>query len=240
MLETACWSPDGHSIAVVAVTNTSPGSKRQLTLDVVDLMRPTGGFQYLADLGAIDNNSASPPVAPVAWEPCETETCSASERLVYLASVPGQKSGAGGPLGLLSLVTAPAAVSGALFESRPALPGLLIDDAPRLGNVTGLVGLAWRSPGSGTDGVPLLGFARSSRSALSLRAIDPESGRVEDLGVELGADVASGATVIGFRWDFASSRGLLLARASDHLTSVQPPAVDVWLFDFGDDKGHAQ
>src|SRR5262249_13895872 len=159
--DSASWSPDGRFIALFAVTNAAPGSKRELTLDVLDLTRPTGGFQYVADLGATDSSSTTPPVAPVAWEPCGTDSCSAGERLAYMAPVPSPKS-TGGPFGLLSLVRTPGTLSGALFVSKPSSAGAVVDDAMRLGNVTGLLGLAWRSAGSGTLGAPLLGLTRSS------------------------------------------------------------------------------
>jgi hypothetical protein len=234
LLDTASWSPDGRSIAVLAVTSAAQGSKKELTLDALDLTRQTGGFQYLADLGTEDRSSSSPPVTPVAWEPCRSDTCSASERLAYTASVPGQKGG--GPLGLLSLVTTPTAIPGGLFVIRPSSPGPLVQDTPRLGSVTGLLGLAWRSSGTGTEGAPLLGLVRSSRGALSLRAIDPASGGLEDVGIELPGDLAPSATVIGVRWDLAHERGLVLARPTERQAWVEPPALDAWLLDFGSDK----
>jgi hypothetical protein len=242
LLETASWSPDGRSVAVLARSSASPGGKRTLTLDVLDLARKAGGFHYLTDLSTEDAASQTPPVAPVAWEPCKSDPCSANERLAYTASVPNtsQGSSSGGPFALLSLVRPAAAVMGGLFVVRPSIPGPLIGDAPRLGGATGLLGLAWRSPGTGTDGAPMIGLARSGRGMLSLRAIDPESGHVEDLGVELPAEVAPGATVIGVRWDLAHSRALLLARPADRHQSVGPQGLDAWLLDFGSNGGRPQ
>jgi hypothetical protein len=178
-------------------------------------------------------------VAPVAWEPCGTDSCWAGERLVYMAPVPSPKS-TGGPFGLLSLVRTPSMLSGALFVSKPSSAGAVVDDAMRLGNATGMLGLAWRSAGSGTLGAPLLGLTRSSDGSLSLRAIDPDSGRTEDLRTELPKEVAPGATVIGLRWDLTHARLVVLARPKNVDTPAQPTALDAWLVDFRDVGDHTR
>jgi hypothetical protein len=132
-------------------------------------------------------------------------------------------------LNLLGLVRPASAAAGAVFVSSISAPAVAAGDAPRLGNATGIIGPVWRSRAAGVDGAPLVGFARGAGGALSLRAIDPASGRLQDLGVQLAPEVARGANAVGIRWDLVHARALFLARTS---AAGGEGAIDAWLVDF--------
>jgi hypothetical protein len=234
MLESATWSADGGRVAVFVRAGSAPGGKNVLGLVIVNVRLPSGSaFQYLADLGPDDSAGARTPVAPVAWEPCpEDGSCSGEERVIYAAPVPNARQGVGGPLGLLGLSRPAATTPGALFVRTPSAASLAAGDAPRLGTATGILGPAWRSPGSGIEGAPLVAFVRAG-GTLALHAIDPDTGRVQDLGVRLPPEVAPGGGPIGVRWDLAHARALVMARSADHPLSAGTDPLDVWLVDFG-------
>jgi hypothetical protein len=231
-LNSAVWSPDGRHAAVLVRAAAGPGAKRLVGLGVIDVSRPTGeAFQYVADLGTEDGAAGLLAVAPVAWEPCSPDAvCGVEERLLYMAPVPNAGASSAGPLGLLGLARSPSATPGGLFVSTVSSPAFATGDAPRLGTGTGIVGLTWRSLGSGVEGAPLLGVARDANKPLALRAIDPVSGRVQDLGVQLAPEVARGSSGVAVRWDVAHARALVLARSTDHGTSAE--GIDAWLIDF--------
>jgi hypothetical protein len=233
LLESGTWSADGGHVAVFVRAGSAPGGKNVLGLGVVNVRLPSGSaFQYLADLGPDDSAGPRAPVAPVAWEACPAVgSCSGEERVIYAAPVPNARQGAGGPLGLLGLGRPAATTPGALFVRAPSAASLAAGDAPRLGTATGILGPAWRSPGSGIEGAPLVGFERAG-GALALHAIDPDTGRVLDLGVRLPSEVAPGGAPIGVRWDLAHARALVMARSADHPLSAGSDPLDVWLVDF--------
>ena len=231
-LQSGVWSPDGRRVALLARAAAAPGAKNLLGLAVLDIGDPNGDpFHYLADLTSGDAPSMGSPVAPVAWEPCQDDRgCSADQRLIYTAPVRvASGNGAGGPLGLLGLGRAASSTPGGLFVVNPSRPGVA-GETLRLGNATGLLGVAWRSRADGTDGAPLVGLSRVAGGALTLQAIDSVSGRVRDLGVQFPVEVAPNVSVIGVRWDLAHARVLVLARPADH-GSAGSPAVDAWLID---------
>jgi hypothetical protein len=107
-----------------------------------------------------------------------------------------------------------------------------------LGAATGLVGLAWRSLSAGLDGASLLGITREANKPLALRAIDPASGRVQDLGVQLAPEIAAGASAITVRWDVPRARALVVARLPNRAQGAQ--GIDAWLVDFSPAQGEAR
>lgn len=234
MLGSATWSPDGSRVAVFLRAVSAPGGKNVLGLGLVDVrQRAAGTFQYLADLGSDDSGGARSPVAPVAFEPCAVDgSCQGDQRLIYAAPVANTKQAAGGPLGFLCLGRPAAATLGGLFVRTPSTATLAAGDTPRLGSATGILGPAWRSPASGTDGAPLVGLARASGS-LALQAIDPDTGRVQDLGARLPSDVAPASSPVGVRWDVVHARVLVMVRSADHPLAAGTDALDAWLIDFG-------
>src|SRR5207253_9174765 len=116
---------------------------------------------------------------------------------------------------------------------------LAIGDAPRLGSATGIIGLAWRLFGPGVDRATLVGLGRGAGNTLALRAIDPTTGRVQDLGVQLPPEVAAGSGAVGVRWETLHARALVEARSSDRATAGND-AVDVWLVDFSATSAEAR
>jgi hypothetical protein len=140
-------------------------------------------------------------------------------------------------LDLLGLARPSSATPGGLFVRTVSSSALATGDAPRLGTATGLVGLAWRSLGSGVDGASLLGITRDANKRLALRAIDPASGRVQDLGVQLAPEIGAGTSAISVRWDVPRARALVVARLSDRAGAQ---GVDAWLVDFSRAQGEAR
>src|SRR5919205_2438825 len=203
------WAPDGHWVAFLVRASSAPGGKGLLSLVALDI--GTGSFRYLADLGRAGQPTDPLPVAPVAWQPAEAE--GAAQRLVYVAPVPGAtSSGASGLFGLLS-AAAPAEPPSGLFTATPAAPDLAPEERSQLGTTTGVLGPVWRGSGSGRTGASLLGLARTDQGGqLAVRGIDPASGRVQDPGVSLPAEVAPRAAAVAVRWDAVDGRALVLAR----------------------------
>ena len=240
LLYTAVWSPDGQHLAVLLRAAAAPGAKRLIGLGVIDVSRASGeAFQYVADLGPEDGAAGRLPVAPVDWEPCSPDArCGVEQRVVYIAPVPNAAAASAGPLAPLGLARSPSVTPGGLFVSTVSSPPFATGDAPRLGSATGLVGLAWRSAVSGVEGAPLLGMARDANKPLALRAIDPASGRVQDLDVQLAPEVAAGSSGVAVRWDVAHARALVLARSSDR--SPSSGGIDAWLVDFHPAAGEAR
>jgi hypothetical protein len=71
--------------------------------------------------------------------------------------------------------------------------------------------------------------------ALAVRAVDPTTGRVQDLGIQLPADVATGTAAVGARWDEPRGRLIVVARpASGRVVSAGGAAdsLDFWLVQF--------
>lgn len=242
LLETAVWSPDARHVAVLLGAAAAPGGRRLIGLGVIDVDSQGGdAFRYVADLGPDDGPAGRLPVAPVAWEPCAPDrACGVEQRLVYSAPVPNAGQPSAGPLGLLGLSRAPSTTPGGLFVSTVSSAALAVGDAPRLGSATGVIGLAWRSVGSGVDGAPLVGMGRGGSNALGLRAIDVVSGAVKDLGAQLAPEVGAGAGSIGIRWDVPHARALVLARSSGHGSASSAEGMDVWLVDFGPAQGEGR
>ena len=238
-LDTAVWSPDGQRVAVLVHAAAAPGAKRVVGLGVIDVSRPAGEtFRYVADLGPEDGGAGRLAVAPVAWEPCSPKgVCGLEQRLLYTAPVPNAGSASAGPLDLLGLARPSSATPGGLFVSIVSSSALATGDAPRLGTATGLAGLAWRSLGSGVDGASLLGITRDANKPLALRAIDPASGRVQDLGVQLAPEIGAGTSAISVRWDVPRARALVVARLSDRAGAQ---GMDAWLVDFSPAHGKAR
>lgn len=232
LLSSAVWSPDGRHVAVLLRAPAAPGAKRLVGLGVIDVGRSLRqAFQYVVDLGPEDGAAGRLAVAPVAWEPCSPGgSCGLEERLVYAAPVPNARGSSGSPLGLLGLGPALSATPGGVFVSTVSSPSLATGDAPRLGSATGMVGVAWRSTTSGVEGAPLLGIARDANKPLALHAIDPISGRVQDLGVQLAPEVAAGASGVAVRWDVPHGRALVLARSANRASGAE--GLDAWLVDF--------
>jgi hypothetical protein len=238
-LESGIWSPDGQRVALVARAIVSGGGTSSLGLGSLAPADLDGdSFHYLADLRR-DAGQIQDPVVPVAWEPCpDAAPCSPGEHLLYTGPVVNAGGTAvNGLFGLLGLGRPPGAVPGGLFVVTPSAPALASGDAARVGSVTGILALAWRSDGSGLDGAPLIGLARDADGALGLRAVDPTSGAMRDLHVQLPADMAPGATTIGARWDMAHARALLLARSADRSAPAVTGGIEAWLVDFGVDGG---
>jgi hypothetical protein len=240
LLDSAVWSPDGHQVAVLVRAAAAPGATPVIGLGVIDVSRPAGeAFQYVAELGPEDGGAGRLSVAPVAWEPCSPSgVCGFGQRLLYTAPVPNAGSASTGPLGLLGLARPSSATPGGLFVSTVSSPVLASGDARRLGTATGLVGLAWRSLSAGVDGASLLGITRDANKPLALRAIDPTSGRVQDLGVQLAPEIGAGASAITVRWDVLHARALVVARSSDRASGAQ--GIDAWLVDFSPAPGEAR
>jgi hypothetical protein len=213
------WAPDGHWVAFLVRASSAPGGKGLLSLVALDI--GTGSFRYLADLGRAGQPTDPLPVAPVARQPAGAD--GAGERLVYVAPVPGAtSSGASGLFGLLS-AAAPAEPPSGLFTATPAAPDLAPEERRRLGTTTGVLGPVWRGSGSGRTGASLLGLARTDQGGqLALRGIDPASGRVQDLGMGLPAEVAPRAAAVAVRWDAVDGRALVLARPPAGRASAGP------------------
>ena len=232
LLDSAVWSSDARHVAVLLRAATALGAKRLVGLGVIDVSPAAGeAFQYVADLGPEDGAAGRLPVAPVAWEPCPpNDVCGAEQHLTYTAPVPNAGAASAGPLGLLGLARQSSASPRGLFVSTLSAPALATGDAPRLGTATGIVGLAWRSVASGIEGAPLLGVVQTANGALALRAIDPASGRVQDLGVQLATDVGAGAGLVVVRWDVPHARALVLAWSSGR--SAGADGIVAWLVDF--------
>jgi hypothetical protein len=238
-LESGIWSPDGQRVALIARATVSGGGTSLLGLGSLAPADLDGdSFHYLADLRH-DGGHIPDPVVPVAWEPCpDGAPCSPGEHLLYTGPVANASgTGANGLFGLLGLGRAPGAVPGGLFVVTPSTPALASGDAARLGSVTGILALAWRSGGSALDGAPLVGLVRDADGAIGLRAVDPTSGALQDLHVRLPADVAPGVTTIGARWDLAHARALLLARSPDRSAPAETDGIEAWLVDFGVGEG---
>ena len=177
----------------------------------------------------------------MAWQPADAE--GAAQRLVYVAPVPGAtSSGAGGLFGLLT-AAAPAEPPSGLFVATPAAPDLAPEERRRLGTTTGVLGPVWRGSGSGRTGASLLGLVRTDQGGqLALRGIDPASGRVQDLGVSLPAEVAQRAAAVAVRWDAVDGRALVLARPPAGRASAGPTgpqALDAWLVAFTQPPGRS-
>jgi hypothetical protein len=157
---------------------------------------------------------------------------------MYMAPVPNTGAASAGPLSLFGLIRPPSVTPGGLFISTVSSSANAMGDAPRLGSATGLVGLVWRSAISGVDGASLIGIARDANKPLALRAIDPASGRVQDIGVQLAPEVATGAASIRIRWEVPHARALVIARSSDRASSAG--GIDAWLVDFRPATGEAR
>jgi hypothetical protein len=232
------WGPDGHWVAFLARASSAPGGKNVVTLNAVDTRAETGsGFRYLADLGRADGSGgpASLPVPPVAWEPLGLSSASVG-RLLYAAPIPAGRNGVGaGPFGLLA--GAPPEPSQGLFLVAPDGPALAPEQQRRVGSATGLYAPVWRAtePGVAPPAVLSLARADGGEKALAIRAVDPTTGRVQDLGVQLPADVAPGASAVGARWDEARGRLIVVARpASARLPAAggATDGLDFWLVQF--------
>jgi len=73
-------------------------------------------------------------------------------------------------------------------------------------------------------------MARDANKPLGLRAIDPASGGVQDLGAQLAPEVGAGTTGVAVRWDVAHAQALVLARVSTSASGAE--GIDAWLVDF--------
>jgi hypothetical protein len=131
---------------------------------------------------------------------------------------------------------APAEPPSGLFTATPAAPDLAPEERRQLGTTTGVLVPVWRGNGSGRTGASLLVLVRTDQGGrLALRGIDPSSGRVQDLGLGLPAEVAQRAGAVAVRWDAAGGRALVLARPPAGRASAGPTgpqAVDVWVVSF--------
>jgi PPE-repeat protein len=229
------WGPDGRWVAFLARASAAPGGRNLLSLNALKVATDgTAGFRYLADLGRADSTgSANVPVAPVTWEPA---TANRSGRLLYPAPIVGPTTGGPGPLNFLALSVGPAEPPPGLFLANPDAPAMASDEPRRLGTATGVLALVWRQTAPGSAGMPLLGFVRSDQDGKPLagRVIDPASGRLQDIGLRLPADVAPGKTPVAARWDVAHGRALIVSRPSEtgQASPTAPGALDVWLVQF--------
>jgi hypothetical protein len=233
------WSADGVWVAFLARSAHPPAGKGLVTLDALRVVQDetSPGFRYLADLGHADRATTGPlPVAPVAWEP----VASAGEigaRLLYTALVASAPSGQGGLLGFLNLGGPPVDTSTGLFLAAPAAPQLAPEDQRRVGNTLGLLSPVWRTDDRHSGGGMALAFARSDDNGqpLVLRAVDLGSGRVQDTGIRLPADVAARSGP-GVRWDAQHGRALIFSRPSSANRGLAAAStdslLDVWLVQF--------
>jgi len=233
LMDSVVWSPDGRHAAVLLRAPAAPGAKRLVGLAIVNVNQAgETPLVYVADVGPDDTLAGRLPVAPVAWESCGPDYgCVGGQHLAYTALVTNATSTATSPLNLLGLTSTPSSTPGGLFVTMPGSATFGLGDAPRLGSATGVIGPAWRSLGSTAQNAALIGFAQNAAHALALRAFDPVTGSVQDLGVQLPAEVAAGSRAVGVRWDPLHARALVLARSPGQ-TAAAADGIDVWLVDF--------
>ncbi|MGI9148741.1 MAG: PEGA domain-containing protein [Chloroflexota bacterium] len=209
------WASDGHWVAFLSAASAGSGSGSFVALCAVDTSAngAVDGFRYVADLGRQTDPSSLLPIASVAWAP------NSDARLVYVAATP--RISTTNPLGL------PGTSGGepGLFMASPAGPALTAEEGRRLGSGAGFIAPAWRTAPDASN-PSLIALARSPQAnkPLVVRGIDPITGAVQNLGIELPAGVGCSAAVAA-RWDLAHVRVLILA----HREGVSAGALDYWL-----------
>jgi hypothetical protein len=209
------WAPDGHWAAFLSTASEGSGSGSFVALCAVDTTAngAVDGFRYVADLGRQTDPSSLLPIASVAWAP------NSDGRLVYVAATP--RISTTNPLGL------PGTSGGepGLFTASPTAPALTAEEGRRLGSATGLIAPSWRTTPDGSN-ASLIAFARSTQAnkPLVVRGIDPLTGAVQNLGIELPPGVG-GSAAVAARWDLAHGRALILARRD----GMSAGAFDYWL-----------
>jgi len=226
------WAPNGRWVAFLARAASAPGGRNLITLNAVDTTTESSGrFRYVSDLGRADGSgvAAALPVAPVAWEPSGSAT--SVGRLLYSAPVAAVRNASGGPFGLL--VGPPAEPPQALFIAAPDAPTFSVENNVRVGTAAGVFAPIWRA--IGPDSVVALSRAEGGGKGLTVSSVELGSGRVQDLGVQLPADVASSATAVGARWDESRGQAIVVARPGSTRTVTTDGAVDgldFWLVEF--------
>ena len=209
------WAPDGHWVAFLSTANAGSGSGSFVALCAVDTAAngAVDGFRYVADLGRQTDPPSLLPIASVAWAP------SSDGRLVYVAATP--RISTTNPLGL------PGTSGGepGLFTASATAPALTAEEGRRLGSATGLIAPSWRTTPDGSN-PSLIALARSTQAnkPLIVRGVDPITGAVQNLGIEVPPGVG-GSGAVAARWDLARGRVLILARHEGMSAAV----VDYWL-----------
>jgi len=210
--------PNGQWLAMVTHAASAPGGNDLLNLCALEL-RAGGSFRDLADLGSVGSAAAA---APIAWSPASD---SKSQRLLFVGPAPAAASSGGGLFGFGAIFAAlrPSAPPSGLFIADVDASGLADAQPRRLGSVLNTFGPLWRSQTS------LFAFVREGDGTLGLRSVDPTSGAVHDLGVQLPATTAQGAGVAA-RWDARHGRALLLTRSPN--STAAGTSLQAWLVSF--------
>jgi dipeptidyl aminopeptidase/acylaminoacyl peptidase len=225
------WGPDGRWVAFLARALTPSGGTTSVTLCAVDTQGGdvVAGFRYLGDIARVSgSNGGTVGVAPVAWEPAP------GSQLLYAAPAPAGP-GLPGPLAFLS--GSQSTTGTALYLADLAAPALAPRQRSRLGTTTDVVAPAWLPEKLGPDHTPLIGISVAGDGSRppQLRSIEPASGKVHDLAVRLGPDMAQGATSVSARWDTGRGQALIFARRSSGTglaTNTGPATLDTWLVQF--------
>jgi hypothetical protein len=238
------WTPDGHHLLVavrlLAVSGGYPAAARTrlLLLDaslasaapstpvelvVLPAEVVPGSYSWAPDghwvafLSAASEGSGSGSF--VALCAVDTSASGAVDGFRYVAATP--RISTTNPLGL------PGTSGGepGLFMASPTAPALTAEEGRRLGSATGLIAPAWRATPDGSN-LSLIALTRSTQAnrPLVVRGIDPISGAVQNLGIELPPGVG-GPDAVAARWDLVNGRALILARRG----GMSAAALDYWL-----------
>jgi hypothetical protein len=211
--------PSSHWLAAIAHASNAPGGRDVVSLFAVEL-QSNGIVRDIADLGSSER---IPAAAPVAW--ATGSTADISTRMVFAAPVAAAANANPGPLDLFAALQVSAPSLG-LFVTDLSPNNLEATQPRRVGTATNLL-----APLSRPDGTVLALGRRGD--VLTLSTVDVETGKAQDLAVQLPTDTALGSSGIAGRWDDNRGRMLLVSHmAAAFGSNTAGGPIQAWLVSF--------